>query len=135
MPFISNILKYGTAIDFIDLQNQIKIMKQIKCSDFEKEVIENEKKVIVLFTNDWSGSAIILGASLSALQKKWNKTFHFVQLANDECQGIGEKYNVQSVPTILIFDSGKVVEKISGVPSKNTIENVFKKFELYALRP
>lgn len=104
-------------------------MKQIKCSDFEKEVIENEKKVIVLFTNDWSGSAIILGGSLSALQKKWCKTFHFVELSNDECYEIGEKYTVQNVPTILIFDSGKVIEKISGVPSKNTIESVLQNLD------
>jgi thioredoxin-like negative regulator of GroEL len=101
-------------------------MKQIKCSDFEKEVIENEKKVVVLFTIDWSGSAIILGGSLSALQKKWSKAFHFIELSNDECQGIGEKYNVHNVPIILIFDSGKVVEKLSGVPSKKTIENILQ---------
>ena len=104
-------------------------MKQIKCSDFEQEVIENEKKVIVLFTNNWSGSAIILGGSLSALQKKWSKTYHFIELSKDECQEIGEKYTIQNVPTILIFDSGKVVEKISGVPSKNTIENVLKNLD------
>jgi len=107
-------------------KNKNKRMKQIKCSDFETEVIENEKKVIVLFTNDWSGSAIILGGSLSVLQKKWSKAFQFVELSKDECQEIGEKYNIQNVPTILIFNSGKVVEKISGVPSKNTIENILQ---------
>lgn len=80
----------------------------------------------MLFTNDWSGSAIILGGSLSSLQKMWSKTFHFFELIKDECHGIGEKYNVQNVPTILIFEGGKVVEKISGVPSKNTIENVLQ---------
>ena len=101
-------------------------MKQIRCSDFEKEVIKNEKKVIVLFTNDWNGSAIILEGSLSALQKKWNKTFHFVAVPTDECLQIGKKYTIQNVPTILIFDNGNVVEKISGVPSKNTIENVLQ---------
>ena len=101
-------------------------MKKIKCSDFEKEVIENEKKVVVLFTNDWNGSAIILGGALSSLQKRWGKTFHFVELSKDDCREIGEKYNIQNVPTILIFDSGKVIDKITGVPSKNTIENVLR---------
>ncbi|WP_369431583.1 thioredoxin domain-containing protein [Rhodohalobacter sulfatireducens] len=60
---------------------------------------------------------MILGGSLSALQKKWCKTFHFVELSN-KCHEIGEKYNIQNVPTILIFDSGKVVKKISGVTPK-----------------
>ena len=101
-------------------------MKKIKCSDFEKEVIENEKKVVVLFTNNCNGSVIILGDSLSSLQKKWSQTFHFVELSNDECRRIGEKYIVQNVPTILIFDSGKVVDKISGLPSKKNIENVLQ---------
>lgn len=104
-------------------------MKQIKCNDFEKEVIKNEKTVIVLFTNDWSGSAILLRGSLSALQKKWSKTFHFVEVLKDECLKIGEKYNIQNVPTILIFNNGIDVEKISGVPSKSTIENVLQKLD------
>ena len=102
-------------------------MKQLKCSEFEKEVIANKKKVVVLFTNDWSGSAIILEGALSAVQKEWSQTFRFVKISNDDCQEIGKKLNVQNVPTILIFDSGKVVEKICGVPSKQTIENVLQK--------
>jgi len=102
-------------------------MKKIKCSDFEKEVIENDKKVVVLFTNEWSGSAIILSGALSSLQKSWSKTFHFVEIPKDECYEIGEKYDVQNIPTILIFENGKIIEKITGVPSKNTIENILEK--------
>lgn len=101
-------------------------MKQIKCSDFEKEVIENEKKVIVLFTTDWSGSAIIVEGALDKLQKTWGEKFHFVQLSNDQCEKIGDQYKVRFTPTILIFKNGKVIEEITGVKSKNTIENVLQ---------
>ncbi|MCF8236180.1 MAG: thioredoxin family protein [Bacteroidales bacterium] len=101
-------------------------MKQIKCSDFEKEVSQTDEMVLLLFTNDWSGSAIILEGALSALQKKWRRVFHCIKISNDDCREIGKRFNVKNVPTILIFDSGKVVEKISGVPSKQTIENVLQ---------
>ncbi len=101
-------------------------MKQIKCSDFEKDVIENEKKVVVLFINNSSGSAIIVEGALSALQNKWSQTFNFVKISNDDCWTIGEKYNIKNIPTILFFDSGKVINKIDGVPSKNTIENILQ---------
>ena len=103
-------------------------MKQLKCSEFEQEVLRSEKKVVLLFSNDWSGSAIILEGALSALQKKWSQTYRFVKISNDDCREIGNKYTIQNVPTILIFDSGKVVEKISGVPSKQAIENALQKF-------
>ncbi|MCF8363828.1 MAG: thioredoxin family protein [Prolixibacteraceae bacterium] len=99
-------------------------MKQLQCSEFVQEVIESEKKVVLLFINDWNGSAIILEGALSALQKKWGKTYQFVKISNDDCMEVGGKYNIQNIPTILIFDKGKVIEKISGVPSKKTIENV-----------
>ncbi len=102
-------------------------MKQIQCSDFEKEVTKTDKMVVVLFTNDWNGSAIILEGALSILQKKWRETFRFIKLSNDDCHEIGDKYRVQHIPTILIFDGDDVVEKISGVPSKNIIENVLEK--------
>lgn len=102
-------------------------MKQIKCNDFEKEVAKTNEMVVLLFTNNWNGSAIILEGALTALQKKWSKTFRFVKISNDDCRKIGKKYTIQNVPSILIFDSGKVIEKISGVPSKNYIDNVLEK--------
>ncbi|MCF8360843.1 MAG: thioredoxin family protein [Prolixibacteraceae bacterium] len=102
-------------------------MKQLKCSEFEQQVVCNEKKVVLLFTNDWSGSAIILEGALSALQKKWSQSYRFIKISNDDCMEIGGKYNIQNIPTILIFDKGKVIDKIGGVQSKHTIENVLEK--------
>lgn len=104
-------------------------MKQIQCRNFEKEVIESEKMVVVLFTNDRSGSAIILEGALSTLKKKWRETFRFIKLSNDDCHEIGDKYRVQNIPTVLVFDGGDVVEKISGVPPKGAIENVLQKLK------
>ena len=108
-------------------------MKQIQCNDFEKEVTKTDKMVVVVFTNDWSGSAIILEGALSALQKKWSQAFRFIKVSNDDCQEIGNKYRIQNVPTILIFDGGNVVDKISGVPSKGAIENVLQNLKEGAL--
>ena len=104
-------------------------MKQIKCSDFEKEVIENEKKVIVLFTNEWSGSAIIVEGALDELQKKWNNKFQFIKMSKDECQKVGEEYKIRFTPTILIFKNGSVIEEITGVKSRITIENVLENLD------
>ena len=104
-------------------------MKQLKCSEFEKEVKGSGKKVVLLFTNDWSGSAIILEGALTALQKKWSQTFSFVKISKDDCYEIGKRFNIQKIPTILIFNSGNVIEKISGVPSKKNIENVFENLD------
>ena len=102
-------------------------MKQIKCSDFKEEVTEAEKMVVVLFTNEWNGSAIIVEGALDELQKKWNDKFQFLKLSKDECQKVGEEYRIRFTPTILIFKHGKVIEEITGVKSKNTIENILQK--------
>lgn len=101
-------------------------MKQIQCNDFEKEVIETEKIVVVLFTNEWNGSAIIVEGALDELQKTWGEKFHFIQLSNDQCEKIGNQYKVRFTPTILIFKNGEVIEEITGVKSKNTIENILQ---------
>ena len=101
-------------------------MKQIQCSDFEKEVIETEKLVVVLFTNEWNGSAIIVEGALDELQERWSEKYHFVQISKDECEKIGKQYQVRFTPSILIFKNGKVIEQITGVKSKNTIENILQ---------
>jgi len=103
-------------------------MKQILCRNLEKEVIESEKMVVVLFTNDRSGSAIILEGALSSLQQKWNHKYRFMKVSNDDCHEIGNKYTVHNVPAILIFNKGNLVEQINGVPSKRAIENVLQNF-------
>jgi thioredoxin 1 len=82
--------------------------------------------VVVLFTNEWNGSAIIVEGALDELQQRWNEKFHFVQISKDECKKIGEQYKVRFTPTILIFKNGEVIEEITGVKSKNTIENILQ---------
>ena len=104
-------------------------MIQIKCSDFEKEVSKAKKMVVVLFTNEWNGSAIIVEGALDELQQRWNEKFQFVEISKDECKKIGEEYKVHFTPTILLFKNGKVVEQITGVKSKNTIENILQQIK------
>ncbi len=96
-------------------------MIKLKCSAFEEMVLQSKKTVVVLFTNDWSGSAIIVEGALKEIEKEFQGKVLFMEMMQPECTRISSSYGVTRVPAILVFKEGEVVEEIKGVPAKTIL--------------
>jgi thioredoxin 2 len=53
----------------------------------------------------------------------------FLKINTEEQQQLGAKYNIQSIPTMVIFKSGREVDRISGALSATRIQNWVRQFE------
>ena len=98
-------------------------MKKLKCSEFEERVLQSKKPVVVLFSNEWSGSAIIVEGALKEIEKEYQGRVYFFEMMQSECTGISSSYGIAHVPAILVFKEGEVVEEIKGVPAKSTLRD------------
>ena len=86
---------------------------EIKSSDFDTVVLKAEAKVLVDFWAPWCGPCRMQGPILEKVAPSVKAKI--VKVNTDESPDIAEKYAISSIPTLIIFEKGQVVEKLVGV--------------------
>lgn len=103
-------------------------MKEVNDSNFEQEVIEASKikPVLVDFFAEWCGSCKLMAPIVEELSSESGDAF-FVAKANVEESPLAvEKYEVLSLPTIIVFKDGVVFKTATGPQSKEALLDLVK---------
>ena len=90
--------------------------KKFTTENFDAEVLKADKPVLVDFYADWCGPCKML-ADIAVIGK----------LNVDENEEIATRYGVMSIPTLILFKGGEVVDKKVGVQSKDALEQLIRK--------
>ena len=90
--------------------------------NFENEVINSEKTTIVDFYADWCGPCKMMSPIIDKIAEENADNLKVGKVNVDENQELAMKYNVMSIPTILVFKSGKISKTFVGVTAKQEIE-------------
>ena len=96
-------------------------------SDFTKEVIESSLPVIVDFWAVWCGPCQVMGPVIEAIAEEHEGKIKVLKLNVDENPVTPAKYGIRSIPTLILFNGGEIVDRIVGAQPKGTIENLLKK--------
>lgn len=92
---------------------------QITTSTFEDNIIKSEKPVLVDFWAEWCGPCRVMGYILEEFAQEIGESATVAKLNVDEQPEIASRYGIQSIPTIIIFKNGQVVDRVVGaVPKK-----------------
>jgi thioredoxin 1 len=86
----------------------------INSSNFETEVATSDKPVLLDFTASWCGPCQRLAPVIDSLARKYEGKAKIAKVDVDENQDLAEKFGINSVPTILFFKGGEVVDKVQG---------------------
>lgn len=97
-------------------------MKVFNEENFEKEVLQAEKPVLIDLWAPWCGPCKALEPAVNAIQEKFNDKLIVGKLNVDENPLIASNYSVMSIPTLLFFKDGKILEQIIGLVSLAKIE-------------
>ena len=88
------------------------------------ENIEQTKgTVIVDFWAPWCGPCRMLSPVLDEIQQE-NKDVKIIKINVDENQELVEKYNIQNVPTLVVYRNGKQIKRMSGFIDKKSVINI-----------
>jgi len=95
-------------------------------SNFKDTVLNSDKVSIVDFWAVWCGPCKMIAPSIEELAKEYEGTAVIGKLNVDENPQVSTEYGIRSIPTILFFKNGKIVDKQVGVVPKSVIESKLK---------
>jgi len=100
----------------------------LNVDSFEEEVINSELPVLVDCWAPWCQPCLIVAPIVKEIAEEYQEKVKFYKLNVDEAQEIAARYGIMSIPTLLIFKGGEVVDQIIGaVPAemiKEKLDNV-----------
>lgn len=89
------------------------MIKHVNSQNFENEVLNKDKLVVVDFFATWCGPCKMLTPELETVSES-RADFDIVKVDIDEAEDLAIKYNVAVVPTLIMFKDGKEVDRVSG---------------------
>ena len=101
-------------------------MKMVDNTTFETEVLKSEKPVLVDFFATWCGPCRQMLPIVTELSEEMEKDVKIVKLDVDEAGEIAEKYEIQSIPTMILFKNGQVKATRNGASTKSELEDWLK---------
>ena len=101
------------------------MVTEITQANFEAEVLNSEKTVLVDFWASWCGPCKMLSPVVDEIAEE-NPDIKVCKINVDDEPGLAGQFNVMSIPTLLVFKGGKVTESSVGVRPKNMILDLLK---------
>jgi thioredoxin 1 len=95
-------------------------------NNFEEEVLNSDKMVIVDFYADWCGPCKIMSPVIDEISEELGDNVKVVKINLDENINLADKYEVMSIPTIMVFNGGNVSKTFVGVTEKSLILDAVK---------
>ncbi len=95
-------------------------IESIVDSQFETEVTNSDKVVLVDFWAEWCGPCRALGPKLEEISGELSEA-KIVKINIDENKETAQKFGIRSIPTMIIFKGGEEVETLTGNLSKEVI--------------
>ena len=99
---------------------------ELNASNFDDALLKN-KLMLVDFWAEWCSPCKSMHPIFSRMAKKYNHV-RFARVNIDHSQNIATKFNVQSIPTFIMFNEGKVVQQMVGAVGEPGIHMICKKF-------
>ncbi|MDL2273207.1 thioredoxin [Oscillospiraceae bacterium OttesenSCG-928-G22] len=100
----------------------------LTAENFETEALRSEKPVLVDFWAEWCGPCRMMAPIFSELADECGDKITFAKLNIDDEGELAVRYQVMSIPTLLLFKDGKEAERIVGVQPKEQLLGALSKY-------
>ena len=100
----------------------------ISQDNFTDEVLQSDTPVVVDFWAEWCAPCKMIAPVLEQISQDYAGKLKVAKVDVDDNGELAQKYNVVSIPTLLLFKDGEVVKQQVGAVPRETIEAMFKEF-------
>ncbi|MDZ7343286.1 MAG: thioredoxin [candidate division KSB1 bacterium] len=95
---------------------------EVSDANFQEEVLNADKPVLVDFWAEWCGPCKMIAPAVAELAKEYDGRAKICKLDVDRNNQTAADYGIRSIPSLLIFKNGKVVEQIVGAVPKQKLK-------------
>jgi thioredoxin 1 len=95
--------------------------------NFEQEVLGSDKPVLVDFWAEWCAPCRMIASAVEAIAGEYAGRAKVGKVNVDENQSVTSRYNIRSIPTLLVFKNGEIKEQIVGATSKDNLAKLLDK--------
>lgn len=93
---------------------ETKTLPHLGGKEFDKEVLQSAIPAVVDFYADWCGPCRMVSPIVESLSRQYAGKVKFVKIDTDENQDLAARYDIMSIPTVMIFKNGEIRGKIIG---------------------
>jgi thioredoxin 1 len=93
----------------------------VSAVDFDREVLQSDKLVIVDFWAEWCGPCKMIAPLLDEIARELPDKVKIVKVNVDQEQQLAQKFGIYNIPTLLFFKGGAVREQVVGTAAKKVL--------------
>ena len=108
----------------IEEESEMEVLN-VTSLNFEEEVLKSDKTVIIDFYADWCGPCKMFSPIIESVAQK-NENIKVVKVNVDEAQDLAIKYQVASIPTVVVIKNGEVANRSVGLLSESELLELVK---------
>lgn len=102
-------------------------IKEVNDDNFEQAILQSNTPVLVDFWAPWCGPCRMLAPTVEAIAEQYAGDARVAKLNVDDNPSVVQRYRIQGIPTLILFQGGEEKERIIGASSKETISRMIDK--------
>ena len=99
----------------------------INNENFKNEVLHSDKPVLLDFWAPWCGPCRMVAPVVEEISAEYANEVAVGKVDVDKCPELAKQFRVMSIPTLILFKDGKIVDQKLGFQPKNALEDMIKK--------